>query len=321
MGMLIMSLLKVRFLSCLLPIMLIGAMVPRAFAAADSHDTPVAAASKSAAPMLRIAAGDLLELTVFDTPELSGKLRVDSDGNVTMPIGGVLHVDGLTAEQAAAAAQARLRERDILNDPHVSVFVTEYATQGVSVLGEVKNPGVYPVLGSHGLLDFVSVAGGVTPNAGKAVTVTHKSDPAHPIVVRLDNAPDVSTRANIEILPGDSVIVARSGIVYVVGDLQKPGGFLIENNDRLTVLQAVALAQGTNRTAALNHSKLIRQTSQGRSETDVQLKPILDGKKPDIRLEDGDILFVPSSGTKNWAYRGVEAAIQMSVGMATYGRF
>src|SRR5450432_1407096 len=119
---------------------------------------------------LQISAGDLLDLNVFDTPELSGKLRVDEHGNVSLPLAGVLAVSGMTAEQAGSAIETRLRETNILKDPHVSVAVLEYATQGVTVTGEVKSPGVYPLLGVHEVLDLISTAGGVTPNAGNSVT-------------------------------------------------------------------------------------------------------------------------------------------------------
>jgi polysaccharide export outer membrane protein len=234
-------------------------------------------------------------------------------------VGGDLHVAGQTAKEAGAAVEATLRSQEIVNDPHISVFISEYATQGASILGEVKVPGVYPVLGSHGLLDFISVAGGVTPTAGKEVKISHKSDPAHPVVVRLDNSSDLVAQANTQILPGDTIIVSRSGIVYVLGDLFRPGGFLIEGNDRLTALQAVALAMGTTKTAALNHCRLIRKTPQGRAEIPLPLKRILAGKEPDPKVEDGDILFVPSSLGKSLAYRGVEAAVTMTQSVVAYG--
>jgi polysaccharide export outer membrane protein len=270
---------------------------------------------------LRIGAGDLLEVDLLDTPELSAKLRVDEHGLVSLPLAGGLKVTEMTAEQAAHAMESRFRDSDMVIEPHVAVTVLEYATQGVVVLGEVKNPGIYPLLGEHGLLDLISAAGGITPNAGKAVTITHRSDPEHPLIVRVESAPGSTAAFNVGIEPRDIVMVSRAGIVYVVGDVGKPGGFLIENNDRLTVLQAIALAQGTNKTAALNRAKLIRKNPAGRQEVAVPLKNILNNKAPDQALADGDILFVPSSQQKNAAYRGMEAAIQIASGMAVYGRF
>lgn len=268
---------------------------------------------------LRISSGDLLELTVFDTPELSAKLRVNEAGEVSIPIGGALLVSGMTAEEAASTVEDRYRTANILNYPHVSVFIAEYATQGVTVTGEVKTPGIYPLLGAHTLLDLVSAAGGVTPTAGKAVTVTHKSDPLHPEVIQIEIKPG-SVAAAVDIQPGDTIAVSRAGVVYVVGDVAKPGGFLIETNDRLSVLQALALAQGTNRTAAQNKAKLIRKTSTGREEMSIELKRILANKSPDLPLNDGDILFVPTSAIKTWQGRSVDAAIALTTGLVVYGR-
>jgi polysaccharide export outer membrane protein len=289
------------------------AITPFAFGQQNVADT--------APPALRIAAGDLLAVDVFDTAELSAKLRVSEKGDVDLPVAGSLHVGGLTAEEAAASIERLLRDDNILKHPHVEVFVQEYATQGVSILGEVKNPGVYPELGSHSLLDFISVAGGITPTAGKAVTITHKNDPDHPTTVQLDNSPDVAKRAGVAIQPGDTIVVSRSGIVYVVGDLGKPGGFLIDANQRLTALQAIALAQGANKDSALNRSRLIRKTPNGPQESRVLLGSILAGKSSDISLEDGDILFVPTSKTKTVAFQGISSALGLVTGVAIYRGF
>ncbi len=275
--------------------------------------------SSPAAHPLRLSAGDLLDVKALGTtdPDFSPKLRVDEQGAVTLPYAGVLPVSGLTAEEAGRAIEARFREKDVLKDPHVSVTVLEYATQGVTVLGEAKNPGVYPLLGTHSLLDLISAAGGVTPNAGKGVTITHREDPNHPEIVNVETKPGSTAAFNVDIRPGDTVVVSRAGIVYVLGDVGKPGGFLIENSDRLTVLQAIALAQGTNRTASLNNTKLIRKTDTGHEEVPVPLKKILADKVPDQMLADGDILFVPTSGAKN-ALRDIESILPSAAGAAIY---
>jgi polysaccharide export outer membrane protein len=223
----------------------------------------------------------------------------------------------MTAEEAGHAVEAHLREADIVKDPHVSVTVVEYTTQGVTVLGEVKNPGVYPLLGHHGLLDLLSAAGGMTPNAGKSVSVTHRADPTHPEIGRIETTVGGPTAFNVDIRPGDTIMVGRAGIVYVIGDVNKPGGFLIENNDQLTVLQAIALAQGTNRTASLNHAKVIRKTATAREELPVPLKKILSNNAPDQPLADGDILFVPGSSAKT-ALRDVESILPATATAAIY---
>lgn len=298
---------------------------------AMSMALPLAAAAQSAVPpqkaeisgtahALRVSSGDLLELGVFDTPELSGKLRVNEAGEIYVPVAGAVRVSGMTSDEAAVAIEAKLRSADIMKDPHVSVFISEYATQGVTVTGEVKSPGIYPLLGSHGLVDLVSAAGGVTSSASRIVTLTHKSDPEHPEILKLDNRPG-SVAANVDIRPGDTIAVSKAGVAYVVGDVGRAGGFLIESNDRLTVLQVIALAGGTSRTAAQDKARLIRKTPTGREELRVPLKAILNGKVIDIPLEDGDILFVPSSKGKIFAYRGVDSAIAITSGLAIGGHF
>jgi polysaccharide export outer membrane protein len=287
-----------------------------------SATTPAQPSGNSAAGVahpLRLSAGDLLDVKVLGTtdPDFSPKLRIDGQGAITLPYAGTVRVAGRTAEDAALLIEATFRDKEILKDPHVSVTVLEYATQGVTVLGEVKNPGVYPLLGSHSLLDLISAAGGVTPVAGKAVTITRREDPGHPVIVSVTSKPGSSASFNVDVRPGDTIVVSHAGIVYVLGDVGKPGGFLTENNDRLTVLQAIALAQGTNRTASLNHTRLIRKAESGREEVPVPLKEILASKVPDPMLSDGDILFIPVSGAKN-ALRDVESILPSATGAAIY---
>ena len=273
--------------------------------------------SPTAAHALQISGGDLLEVNVFDTPELSGKLRVDERGNIALPVGGVLPVAGLTTQEAARRIEARLRETEVLNEPHVAVTALEYATQGVTIAGEVKNPGVFPLLGAHNLLDMISAAGGLTAEAGATVTGTHRADPEHPFAAKVGSRSDATSGVNLDIRPGDTIVVSHAGIIYVVGAVGKPGAFLMQHNDRLSVIEAIALAQGTSRSAALNSAKLIRKSESARQELPVSLKKILANKAPDEALFDGDILFVPSSGAKNTLI-GIEQILPALAGAAIY---
>jgi polysaccharide biosynthesis/export protein len=279
----------------------------------DSHPPPIA----NAAHRLQIGPGDLLDIDVFDTTELSRKLRVNELGAISLPVGGDIYVGGLTAAEAGHAIEQRFRQDDVLKEPHVVVTVLEYATQGVTVYGEVKNPGVYPLLGAHGVLDLISAAGGATPNAGNTVTITHRADPDHPIEASIQAKSGATSALSVDVRPGDTITVSKAGIVYVLGDVGKPGGFIIQNNDLLTVVQAVALAQGTNRTASLNRAKLVRKTETGREEAPINLKKILAGKAPDRPLANGDILFVPTSVSKN-ALQVVETLLPAAAGAAVY---
>jgi polysaccharide export outer membrane protein len=272
------------------------------------------------APAMRLDAGDLLEVTAFDTPELSGKFRVDSRGEVMLPVGGAVPVQGLTAEQAATAMERLLRDRDVVRNPHVTVLVLEYATQGVSVLGEVKQPGIYPLAGKHGVLDFISMAGGLTPGASRLVSITHRAPPWDTLTVNLAGANESSLENDLEIQPGDRIVALRAGVVYVIGDVGKPGGYVIEGREGISVVQALALAQGMNRTAKAN-GMLIRKTAAGQTETTLALNKILLNQAPDPKLQNGDILYVPLSGAKDWTSKGVSAALQMAVGMVIYGHY
>lgn len=267
---------------------------------------------------LPLDTGDLLDIQTFDTPDLSAKLRVDENGQITLPIGGAVTVKGLTAEQVGVAIEKRYRQENILRDPHVEVFVDDYATQGVTVAGEVKTPGIYPWSGKHSVLDFLSAAGGVTPYASKTVTLSRK-DREQIVTFQLSNSLQTAGGADLETRPGDRILVARAGVVYVVGDVGRPGGYLIENNDTVTVLKAIALAQGMNKTAKYD-AKLIRNAPSGRTEADLSLKKILANQAADPKLQDGDIVFVPVNGAKDLADKGVTAILQTAVGVVIYGR-
>ncbi len=245
-----------------------------------------------------IGPGDLLEMTVFDTPELSGKMRVSNTGDILLPLLGSLHVAGMKAEEAQNLIRQKFMTGGYLKDPQVTVFVAEYATQNVSVLGEVKSPGVYPSLGSHHLLDYISVAQGFTPLAGTSITITHAASPSTPELVKVTAGATPKPENNPEVFPGDTIYVERTGVIFVVGDVMRPGGYPMDHDGQLSILQAVALAQGTNPTAANASAKLIRTTPQGREEIPVNLKKILHSKSTDLAMKDNDILFIPSSATK-----------------------
>src|SRR6202451_1104031 len=197
-----------------------------------------------------IGAGDLVEMSVFDTPELSGKLRVNNTGDIILPLVGAIHVEGLTTLEAQTLIRQKFIDGGFLKDPQVTVFVSEYATQGVSVVGEVRKPGIYPAFGSHRLLDYISLAEGLTPMAGTTITITHLGHPDQPEHFKITSGSAPSPENNPEIVPGDTIFVEKTGLVYIVGDVVRPGGFPMDHDDHLSILQLVALAQGVNYTAA-----------------------------------------------------------------------
>jgi polysaccharide export outer membrane protein len=256
-------------------------------------------------------------MSVFDTPELSGKLRVSNTGEVILPLVGKLHIAGMKAEDAASLIRQKFVDGAFLKDPQVTVFIAEYATQNVSVLGEVKNPGIYPAFGAHHLLDYISAAQGLTPLAGTRITITHAKDPGTPEQVKVTAGATPRPENNPEIFSGDTIYVERTGVIFVVGDVMRPGGYPMDHDGQLSILQAVALAQGTNPTAAKSSAKLIRTTTGGREEIPVNLKKILQSKNTDLALQDNDILFIPTSAAKN-AMKDFEAALPAAAGASVY---
>lgn len=276
---------------------------------AQSAEAPASAKTRAQNdPSLQLGVGDLVELTVYDVPEMTTKTRISSTGDIYCPLIGATHVAGLTAEEASKLIEKRLSA--YLKNPYVSLFVAEYATEGASVLGEVTKPGVYPVLGDQHLFDLISASGGLTEKAGHSITVTHRSDPDNPVVVPLARNLSDHPESNIRVFPRDTIIVRKADIVYVVGDVGRPSGLVMDSSG-LTVLKAVALAGGTTRTAKLSGAKILRKTpGGGMVETPVELKKILQAKAPDLSLQADDILVVPSSAGKILAGRTLEAAMQ-----------
>ncbi len=269
----------------------------------------------SADSSLRLGIGDLLEFGVYNVPELSTKTRVGNNGDIYLPLIDYVHVAGLTTEEAQTIIEKRLSEGGFLNNPHVTLFIDEYTSQGASVLGEVGHPGVYPVLGDRHLFDLISAAGGLGDKAGRSIVVVHRTQPDKPVIVPLTRNVSDNPDSNIAVFPGDTVTVRRADVVYVVGDVNKPSGFLMDNGN-LTVLKAIALAGGTNRTAKLGGAKIIRKGPTGMTETSVQLKRILQAKAPDMPLEAEDILFVPSSAAKTITGRTFESAMQAATALS-----
>jgi polysaccharide export outer membrane protein len=270
---------------------------------------------------LLIGAGDLIEVSVYGAPEFDKvQLRVSGDGNIVLPFIGTQHVQGLTAAQAEAAISNKLAQGGYFHDPQVVVFVREYSSQGISILGEVQKPGIYPGYGEQHLFNAISMAGGLTPRAGKIVTITHRKESDRPTLVNLGDDKQDFAGGNSLLSPGDTVVVSKAGIVYVVGDVRLPGGFVMDGG-HITVLQVLALAQGATPTASLKSAKLIRTVNGQQIQTPLELKRILAAKADDPALTPGDIVFVPSSLQKSAARRSLDAIVQAATGVAIYGRY
>jgi polysaccharide export outer membrane protein len=288
----------------------------------DTATAPVDSGSSNAtskqlsAPEMLISSGDLLQVRMYGADDFSSDSRVNSGGEISLPLIGTVRVAGLSTQGAERLIETRLKDGGFYTSPSISVVQKEFTTQGISVLGEVQKPGIYPLPGQRKLFDAISAAGGVTLKASNTVLVSHRDgSPTRKIVISKDPAQQME--GNIDVIPGDTVVVTRAGIVYVVGDVKLPGGFVMEHG-RMSVLQAMSMAQGANLTAALGHSKVIRRGEDGNKEIALSIKNILAGKAPDQSLLDEDILFIPTSGPKSAAYRSLDAVIKVATGMAIY---
>jgi polysaccharide export outer membrane protein len=330
----------------------------------------------------RIGPQDLLDINIFEAPELNRTVRVSENGEVSLPLLGGIHVVRLTARELENTLAAKLRE--FLKDPHVSVMVTAIESHPVSVIGEVNKPGVFQVRGSKTLLEMLSMAQGLAPDAGDEVLVMRnagynrgQADGAQTTragsgdrdskdtdgikngtgsddsgkngslkknaTASMEGANDAGTKQgqqdsdtiainlrhllnsrdpgfNVPIYAGDIVKVTRAGIVYVVGAVRKPGGFTVKGNEQMSLLKAIALAEGLSSTSSKGHTRIIR-TDEGsgrRSEIPVELGKILDGKAPDMNLQAADIVFVPNSTGKTVLFRSTDAIVNTASGVAIF---
>ena len=293
---------------------------PPVWNAPAASESGLPAAAQSAAPMpAPIGPGDTLDISEYHTPGFHSSVRVSATGTVTLPMIDEVLIGGMDEQSAAHAIEAALVAKGMLLHPLVSVLVTAYAGQDVSVLGEVARPGVYPFTFHHRLLDLISAASGLSPNAGRLVNVFHSSDPKTAHAVVLDpSGTDTTADHNPELSPGDTVQVSRAGLVYVVGDVIRPGGFPVDPVQGLTIVQALSLAWGPSQNAASSNAVLIREQKSGRTLTTLNLKRMLHGQDPDQPIQDRDILYIPDSMAKNLWNRTLESAIQSTIGVTIY---
>jgi polysaccharide export outer membrane protein len=255
---------------------------------------------------LRIAPGFLLNIQAFDEPELSGEIRVDNSGDITVPLAGTIHVGDCTLAEARQRIEARLISEQILLHPQLTVDIVQYAPFIVAVMGEVQTPGRVQLLAPHSLLDIISQVGGETAMAGGSVQVRHSADgrtntDAYPYGRNSDGA----SIANVIIHDGDTVIVPRAGIIYVLGGVTHPGGYLMQEDGNLDVAQAISLASGTVLTAAVGSTRVVRRNADGSFvEYPVDYKKISEGKQVPLRLQAQDIVYVPLSKVKTMLTSG-----------------
>lgn len=258
---------------------------------------------------LPIGPGDQLDIEVFDTPEMSQHPRVTDAGMVPLLFVGDVSVVNMTPAAAARAIEDALLSKHYMLHPQVTVTVEQYATTQVSVMGQVVNPGQFAITTPTPLLSILALAGGLTDLADRHITVERRGDATKKVNYFLSNRSDKALDDDVVVNPGDTVLVPKAGVIYVLGDVGKPGGFSMTNNDsQITVLQALALAGAANRTSVLSKAKLIRQNPSGTQDVAINVADMQKGKRPDIFMLPDDILFIPFSFMKNLAVNGSQIA-------------
>jgi polysaccharide export outer membrane protein len=268
---------------------------------------------------LLIGPGDVLHVQVLDTPELEQHPRVTDAGAIPLTGVGSAQVAGLTPQEASAKVRQLLISSHFMNHPDVTVTIETFASQTVSVLGQVTNPGNYSIATPRSVMSVISLAGGLTNSADYTITIQHHGGTEKPTKYTLSNDPDVAIAHDVKVMPGDTVIVPRAGIAYVLGDVGRPGGFVMQNNhSQLTIMQAVALAGGTLSSAVPSHAKLIRRLpDSGYKEVPVNFSAIQKGKAPDFQLNPDDVIYIPYSYLRNIA-SSASGIVSSTAGAAVY---
>jgi len=275
----------------------------------------------------RIGPEDVLAISVTDAPEFSGKFRVNQSGYLVMTsLPTPIKAAGLTPTELSNELRKSLEDAKLYRDPTVNVFVEEYRSQSVTVVGAVTKPGLYPLQKRTTVIQAVSEAG-LLPTTGNRITLISANPDSSAVQTpqtfelgKLMSGKDPSV--NVEVHDGDVINVATADVVYVVGAVTKPGGFVQQDRSTaVSALQAIALAEGFTSVAAQHNSLIIRRNPDGtaRENIPIDLGKIMSGKQGDILLEANDILFVPQSGTKQTLRVMGQIGMAAVNGVAFYG--
>ena len=360
------------------------------------HSLGAAPSNKSGPHEYTIGNGDLLDVSVFDVPELTRELRVSQTGTISMPLVPTrLHVSGLTESQAEQVIADILQANGLVSHPEVGVVVKEHKSRPITIVGAVTKPMVYEAEANVTLLEALAEAGGISNDAGDTIIVTRarasssfvmvpvsdngstpapgagnsldsptpespaanginnpapgsfpsaadvaqaQSAPANNSPVQNGPTPSITTsgnvitinlneliekgdtRNNIPLQAGDVVTVPHAGIVYVLGAVNKPGGFVLSNDrTQLTTMKVLALAGGTTKIAKLDHAVIIRKDDQGKqTETEVDLKKVLNQQSEDLQMRASDVLYIPDSHVKEFLFAALQTAVAVGTAITIY---
>lgn len=257
---------------------------------------------------MKLMPGSSVDVRVFEEPDLDGTYRLDSDGNISLPLAGPIQLQSRTLREAESAIGSQLIADQILKTAHVIVDLDEYSAENITVLGEVSFPGRFPVLGPRSLMDMLVQAGGETQLAGNEIVIHRLGQPSATVEsIHYGRDDNNSAALSTMIDPGDSVLVKRAGIVYVLGAVNRPGGYVMQESGELNVDEAIALAAGTSIEAKLSGIRIFRKQADGSLiEIAVSYSKINSGSETPLRLNAQDIVYVPPSALKTALFRGTQ---------------
>ncbi len=278
---------------------------------------------------------DQIVIRAFQAEEISDKpMQVTGEGYINAPMIGRVKAAGLTIAQLEQELTKKLST--YYEHPQVSVFVSEYRSQPVSVIGAVNAPGMVQLRGPKTLLQVISLAGGLRADSGNAITITRErkpggrplgigsTDPTGRFSVAQVNLRDVmdakTPQDNVTIESGDVLTVSRAQMVYVMGEVARPGGYVLSDRDSLSLLQVLSLAGGLKPTASVKKTRVLREEEgkPQRVEVASDVRRILSGDAPDMSLRADDILFVPNNVAKSAGLRAMESAVNIGTGLAIW---
>jgi polysaccharide export outer membrane protein len=276
--------------------------------------------ASGAAPLaMKLLPGDLFQVQLYNVPKFDYKGRLDERGSVTLPLIGDVHLAGLSLSEAEHLLERMLRDGEMVKDPHVILTAIESPGRFATVTGEVKTPGPVPIYGDKRLLDVIAATGGFTPLASPVISI-YRRDRAEPIQIHLSADASALSPANVAIEPGDSVVVPRVGVVYVVGATHSQGAIPLKNFSPLTLIEALSLAGGVNFEASLNKAYILRVQGDGRTEMPFDVSRVMKHTQPDIPLQNDDIILIPTNQMKaalKGGAAGVAASLVAGVGYIT----
>jgi len=244
---------------------------------------------------VQLGSGDVITVHVFGPGDYNPTVRIGTDGKVQLPLIGVVPLQGLTITDAETLIAQKLSDAGMFHSPQVTIQVVEGPRAAVSIIGEAH--GVVPIVGERRLLDVLAVVGGLPPTASHVITI-NRPGVTQPIVVDLGTDPTRSTLANVPVFGGDTIIVSRVGVVYVIGAFKSQGAVPVMQNSALTLLQVAALSGGPNYEGDYSDLRIIRTTGSERTLVKIDIRKVLYGKAPDPVLQADDIIFLPSNSWK-----------------------